>query len=372
MHDGAAQLHLPRQQPRTLTSGARSRTPSRSRSSGASPSRPRATAACWSTRPTSSCATRSTSAPRLRPGNYRVDRTRSAIDLPWTKGFPKNTEVDTILTFANDGAAGGGRGGGGGPAQGPPPVSGPVPAAVAGSAAACSRARVASVTPTADAVTLREHHTFAELPDSNYKPRLRRSARRLRRAAVRGLRGAARHADGPALRCAGTASRRSIRRHASATRRSRSSTTSIAARRNRFARRCSKGRAGGTRRSRRPAIATRSGRAAARRRRPDGHPLQHDQLGPPLDARLEHRRDDLRSAHRRDHQGDGHARLAARSAGLPDLRGPARAVQERHRDAGDPRRRPRSRASASSRRTRSATRSASGTSTTTAPRGGSR
>ena len=30
---------------------------------------------------------------------------------------------------------------------------------------------VASVTPAADAVTLREHHTFAELPDANYKPR---------------------------------------------------------------------------------------------------------------------------------------------------------------------------------------------------------
>ena len=30
---------------------------------------------------------------------------------------------------------------------------------------------VGSVTPTPDAVTLREHHTFAELPDGNYKPR---------------------------------------------------------------------------------------------------------------------------------------------------------------------------------------------------------
>jgi hypothetical protein len=30
---------------------------------------------------------------------------------------------------------------------------------------------VASVTPTPDSVTLREHHTFAELPDGNYKPR---------------------------------------------------------------------------------------------------------------------------------------------------------------------------------------------------------
>src|SRR4051812_46485515 len=41
--------------------------------------------------------------PRLRPGTFRLDRTRSAIDLPWTKGFPKNTEIDTILTFVNDG-----------------------------------------------------------------------------------------------------------------------------------------------------------------------------------------------------------------------------------------------------------------------------
>jgi len=37
--------------------------------------------------------------------------------LPRTKGFPKNTEIEMTLTFANDAA--GGRGGGGGPAQGP-------------------------------------------------------------------------------------------------------------------------------------------------------------------------------------------------------------------------------------------------------------
>jgi Met-zincin/Domain of unknown function (DUF5117) len=99
-------------------------------------------------------------APRLRPGNYRVDRTRSAFNLPGTKGFPKNTEIDTLLTFANDGGgpaggpAGGGRGGGGGFGGG------------------MFSGTVGSVTPTADAVTLREHHTFAELPDGNYKPRL--------------------------------------------------------------------------------------------------------------------------------------------------------------------------------------------------------
>jgi hypothetical protein len=107
--------------------------------------------------------------PRLRPGNYRLDRTRSAIDMPWTKAFPKNTEVDATLTFVND-AAGGGRGFGAGPAQGPPPVGSPVPAEGGGGFGMFSGS-VASVTPSADAVTLREHYTFAELPDGNYKPR---------------------------------------------------------------------------------------------------------------------------------------------------------------------------------------------------------
>ena len=91
-------------------------------------------------------------APRL--GNYRVDRNRSAIDMPHTKAFPKNTEVETILTFTNEGGAGGGRGAGGG-----------------GRGGGMFSGTVGSVTPTADSVTLREHHTFAELPDANYKPR---------------------------------------------------------------------------------------------------------------------------------------------------------------------------------------------------------
>jgi len=109
--------------------------------------------------------------PRLRPGSFRVDRTRSAIDMPWTKGFPKNTEVDAILTFANDGAGGGRGGGGGGPAQGPPSVNSPIGGGGGGFGGGMFSGTVASVTPTADAVTLREHHTFAELPDNNYTPR---------------------------------------------------------------------------------------------------------------------------------------------------------------------------------------------------------
>jgi hypothetical protein len=109
--------------------------------------------------------------PRLRPATFRVDRTRSAIDMLGTKGFPRNTEVDVILTFANEGA-GGGRGGGGGPAQGPPSVASPIPSGGGGFGGGMFSGTVASVTPSADAVTLREHHTFAELPDGNYKPRI--------------------------------------------------------------------------------------------------------------------------------------------------------------------------------------------------------
>jgi len=113
---------------------------------------------------------------------YRVDRTRSAIYLARTKAFPKNTEIEVTLTFTNETA--GGRGGGGaGPSQGPPPI--PVATPAAGAAAAAGRGgrggafggglfsgTVASVTPTAEAVTLREHYSLIELPDNNFQPRI--------------------------------------------------------------------------------------------------------------------------------------------------------------------------------------------------------
>jgi Met-zincin/Domain of unknown function (DUF5117) len=110
----------------------------------------------------------------LRPGTYRVDRTRSAIDMSHTKAFPKNTEINVTLTFANE-AAGGGRGGGGGPAEGPPRI-GQAPAeggrGGGGFGGSLFSGTVASVTPTAEAVTLAEHASFVELPDANFKPRL--------------------------------------------------------------------------------------------------------------------------------------------------------------------------------------------------------
>jgi hypothetical protein len=109
----------------------------------------------------------------LRPGNYRVDRTRSAFYLPNTKGFPKNTEIDVTLTFVNDAAGGGRGGGGGGPSQGPAGIGqGGGEAAVSGGrGGGLFSGSVGSVTPTPDAVTLREHASFVELPDANFQTR---------------------------------------------------------------------------------------------------------------------------------------------------------------------------------------------------------
>jgi hypothetical protein len=73
-------------------------------------------------------------------GNYAVDLSRSAIYLPKTKNFPQNTELETTITFTTHDARPG--------------------------------SMVASVTPSADAVTLRMHHSFVQLPDNNYKPRV--------------------------------------------------------------------------------------------------------------------------------------------------------------------------------------------------------
>jgi hypothetical protein len=74
---------------------------------------------------------------RQRQGTYRLDRNRSAIYLAHTKAFPKNTEVEALLTFQSDAP---GR-------------------------------EVARHTPDPEALTLREHFSFVELPDDNYKPR---------------------------------------------------------------------------------------------------------------------------------------------------------------------------------------------------------
>ncbi len=114
----------------------------------------------------------------LVPGPYRVDRARSAVYMARTKAFPKNSEIEVTLTFANE--ASGGRGGGfGGPSQGPPPTQFTAPGATPAGGGRGGRGgfggglfsgTVASVTPSPEAVTLREHYSLVELPE-NYKPR---------------------------------------------------------------------------------------------------------------------------------------------------------------------------------------------------------
>ncbi len=80
---------------------------------------------------------------RLQQGTYRLDPARSTIDLAGTKAFPKNTEVEAILTFATE-AATGRRGG---------------------------SSFVADVTPDPHALTLHEHQSFLELPGPGFVPR---------------------------------------------------------------------------------------------------------------------------------------------------------------------------------------------------------
>ena len=74
---------------------------------------------------------------RAKQGAYHLDRSRSAIYLPQTKNFPLNTEVEATLTFTGD-------------------EPGPW---------------VREVTPSPEAITVREHHSFVQLPSPGYKPR---------------------------------------------------------------------------------------------------------------------------------------------------------------------------------------------------------
>ncbi|MBI5084708.1 MAG: zinc-dependent metalloprotease [Acidobacteria bacterium] len=74
---------------------------------------------------------------RARQGTYRLDSTRCAFYLPRTRNFPKNTEVEATITLT---------GGPGGPLLNP-------------------------VMPSSDAVTVRTHHSFVELPGPGFEPR---------------------------------------------------------------------------------------------------------------------------------------------------------------------------------------------------------
>ncbi|MEZ4777410.1 MAG: zinc-dependent metalloprotease [Bacteroidia bacterium] len=70
-------------------------------------------------------------------GNYQPDLRRSVIYLPNTRNFPQNTEFEAMITF--EGMPQGGY--------------------------------IREVTPTAQAVTVQQHHSFVQLPDKAYEPR---------------------------------------------------------------------------------------------------------------------------------------------------------------------------------------------------------
>jgi hypothetical protein len=75
---------------------------------------------------------------RARQGTYAINENRSAIYIQNTKNFPKNAEFEATVTFVGGSDAG---------------------------------RLVQSVTPSPEAITVRMHHSFVELPDNNYSPR---------------------------------------------------------------------------------------------------------------------------------------------------------------------------------------------------------
>lgn len=72
-----------------------------------------------------------------KEGNFSIDKSRSALYPKGMMNFPKNTELEATLTFT-----------GTDPGQ-----------------------QLRSVTPSAHAVTVRQHHSFVELPDDNFNSR---------------------------------------------------------------------------------------------------------------------------------------------------------------------------------------------------------
>jgi hypothetical protein len=75
---------------------------------------------------------------RGQQGNYRLDPTRCAFYLANTKNFPLNTEIETTLTFTGE------------------PTG----------------QFVRQVVPSPDAITVRERHSFVQLPPAGFKPRV--------------------------------------------------------------------------------------------------------------------------------------------------------------------------------------------------------
>ncbi len=70
-------------------------------------------------------------------GNYHIDKSRSALYFSRTKNFPKNTELEAILTFTGQ----------------------------------TDGQWLQSVVPSPQAVSIHQHHSFVQLPNNQYQPR---------------------------------------------------------------------------------------------------------------------------------------------------------------------------------------------------------
>jgi len=72
-----------------------------------------------------------------KEGNYALDKSRSIFNIEGSRNFPENTELDFWISFKGE-------------AKG---------------------SEIYSVTPDADNITVRQHHSFVQLPDENFQPR---------------------------------------------------------------------------------------------------------------------------------------------------------------------------------------------------------
>jgi len=98
-------------------------------------------------------------APRLRPGSYKLDEKRSSLYRAGSFNFPKNTELEVELSYVLQQPSG-------------PPQGGAAPGPGSDYAGGRHLEGVGDVAASAEAASLRIHHSFIELPDAGYRPRL--------------------------------------------------------------------------------------------------------------------------------------------------------------------------------------------------------
>jgi hypothetical protein len=97
-------------------------------------------------------------APRLRPGSYKLDEKRSSLYRAGTFNFPKNSELEVELTYVLQQPSGA-------------PQGGISPGPGLDFAGGRFFEGVGDVAASAEAASLRIHHSFIELPDAGYRPR---------------------------------------------------------------------------------------------------------------------------------------------------------------------------------------------------------